>query len=81
MQSAVTIGNIDSNKEVIINFNCKLCDMNLRGLKVLNSLKTFKNLREEELLPSPIYLVNKFWKSKIEHITIIISILFQLSLK
>ena len=55
--------------------------MNLKGLNVLNNLKTFRNLREEELLPPPIYLVNKFWKSKIEHITIIISILFQLSLK
>ena len=60
MQRAVKIGNIDSNKDVIINFNCKLCDMNLKGLKVLNNLKTFKNLREDELLPSPIYFVNKF---------------------
>ena len=60
MQSAVTIGNIDSNKEVIINFSCILCEMNLKGRNVLKSLNTFRNLREEELLPSPMYLVNKF---------------------
>ena len=60
IHNALTIGKIDSNNEVIINFNCKLCDINLKGLKVLRSLKTFKNLREDELFPSPIYLVNKF---------------------
>ena len=42
MQRAVKIGNIDSNKDVIINFNCKLCDMNLKGLKVLIISKLLK---------------------------------------
>ena len=60
MQSAVIIGNIDSNKEVSKSFNCKLCDINLKGLKVLNNLNTFKNFNEDELAPSPRYLVNKF---------------------
>ena len=59
IHKAVTIGNIDSNNDVIINLSCKLCDINLNGLNVLKSLKTFKNFKEEELFPSPIYLVNK----------------------
>ena len=55
--------------------------MNRSGLKVLKSLKTFKNCKDELFLLPIIYFSNKLTKSNIEHITIIISILFQLSLK
>ncbi len=34
--------------------------MNLKGLKVLNNLKTFKNCNDDVLSPFPTYLVNKF---------------------
>ena len=38
---------MESNKDMIINLSWILCDMNLRGLKVLKSLRTFKNCKDE----------------------------------
>ena len=40
----------ESYKDDIINFNCKLWEISLRGLNVLNSLKTFRNSTEEVVL-------------------------------
>ena len=41
------MGRIESNNDMIINLSCILCDINLKGLKVLRSLNTFKNCRDE----------------------------------
>ena len=82
INSALHIGIMLSNKDVIINFNWTLWDMNRNGRKVLNNLKTFKNCKLEcELYPLEKYFSKRFWKSNIEQQTIIKSILFQLSLK
>ena len=75
------IGPIESNNDVIISFNCILWDINLKGLKVLNNLNTFKNCKDEFVWLPTAYFSIKISKSNIEQITIIISILFQLSLK
>ena len=72
---------MESNKDMIINLSWILCDMNLRGLNVLKSLRTFKNCKDELVLLPIIYFSIKLTKSNIEQITIMISILFQLSLK
>ena len=60
MESEIHIGIIESNNEVIINFNCILCDINLKGLKVLNNLRTFKNCKEELLWLPTAYFSIKF---------------------
>ena len=47
---AFTIGRIESNKEVMINLSWTLCEINLKGRRVLRSLRTFKKFREDEAL-------------------------------
>ena len=49
INKAFIIENIESNKDVITNFNWTLCEINLNGLKVLNNLNICRNSTELEL--------------------------------
>ena len=60
IKSVKYIGTIESNNDAIISFYWILCDINLRGLNVVNKRKAFKNCNEEVVFPDELtYLANK----------------------